>query len=117
MPLILKFIKSICTFSKLYIVLIKVIIAAIKHHDQSNLGRKFGLHYDITVHELKKSGQYLKQGRNMEWAADAEAMEGGSLQGCSSWLVQPAFLRNPGPQFRDGTTCSGLNLPASVTNY
>ena len=38
------------------------------------------------------------QGRNLEAGAGAEAMEGCCLLACSSWLVQPAFLQNPGPQ-------------------
>jgi hypothetical protein len=53
-----------------------------KHHDQSNSGRKslllFGLHFQITG---RKSGQKLKQGRNLEVAADAE-----------DWLSPHGFL-------------------------
>jgi hypothetical protein len=48
----------------------------------------------ITVHHQSKSGQELKQGRNLEARADAEAMEGCYLLACSS--SQPVFLQNPG---------------------
>jgi hypothetical protein len=75
-------------------VLARVSIAVNKHHDQSNLRRKglFGLHFHITLHYQRKSGQELKQGRSLEAGANAEAMEGCRLLACSSWLVQPAFL-------------------------
>lgn len=52
----------------------------------------FGLHLHITVHKRKKSGQEVKQSRNPEAGARAEAMEGCCLLVCSPWLVQPAFL-------------------------
>jgi hypothetical protein len=35
----------------------------------------FGLHFHITVHHQRKLGQELKQGRNLEAGADAEAIE------------------------------------------
>ena len=35
----------------------------------------FGLHFHITVHHQRKSEQELKQGRDLETGADAEAME------------------------------------------
>jgi hypothetical protein len=37
-------------------------------------------------------GQELKQGRNLEAGADAEAMEECCLLDCSLWFAQPAFL-------------------------
>jgi hypothetical protein len=48
-----------------------------KHHNQSNLDRNgvSGLHFHIIVHHRRKSGQELKQGRNLEAGADAEAMK------------------------------------------
>ena len=52
----------------------------------------FGFHFHITVHRQRKSGQELKQGRNLEAGADAEAMEKGHLLACSFWQAQPAFL-------------------------
>jgi hypothetical protein len=39
---------------------------------------------------LKLSGQELKQGRNLEVAADAEAMEGCCLVACSLWIAHSA---------------------------
>jgi hypothetical protein len=44
------------------------------------------LFFCITVH-LRKSGQELKQGRNLEAEADREAMEQCCFVACSSWLV------------------------------
>ena len=48
-------------------------------------------------------GQELKQGRNLEAGADAEAMEGCCLLACFPWLAQLAFI-NLDDQLRDGTT-------------
>jgi hypothetical protein len=45
-----------------------------------------------TVPHQRKSGQELKQGRNLEAGADAEAMEGCCFLACSPWLAQPAFF-------------------------
>ena len=50
----------------------------------------FGLYIHITVQ--RKSGQELKQGRNLEAGADAEAMEECCLLMCFLWLIHPAFL-------------------------
>jgi hypothetical protein len=44
----------------------------------------------ITVHHLRKSGQELKQGRNLE--VRAEAMERCCLSAYFSWLDMSAFL-------------------------
>jgi hypothetical protein len=69
--------------------------AVVKHHDQTSSGGPQGLfssHFHITVHDQRKSGQELTQGRDLEAGADAEAMEGCCLLACSSWLAQPAFL-------------------------
>jgi hypothetical protein len=48
-----------------------------KHHDQRNLGRKglFGLHFYIIAHHQRKSELKPKQGKDLETAVDAEAME------------------------------------------
>jgi hypothetical protein len=50
-----------------------------KYHDQKTswggMGL-FGLHFHITVHHPRKSGQELKPGRNLETGADTEAIEG-----------------------------------------
>jgi hypothetical protein len=45
----------------------------------------FGFH--IVVHNWRKSGQELKQVRNLEAGADAEGMEGTAY-----WLAQLAVL-------------------------
>jgi hypothetical protein len=52
----------------------------------------FGLHFHITAHHRINPGQELKEGRNLEAGADAEAMGELCLLTCSLWLVQPAFL-------------------------
>lgn len=43
--------------------LVKVTNAAMEHHDQSNVGREglFGLHFLISVHHRRESGQEVKQ--------------------------------------------------------
>jgi hypothetical protein len=52
----------------------------------------FGLHFHIAVHHQQKSGQKLKQGRNLEAGADAETM---LLTGLLSQLCSPYFLTEP----------------------
>jgi hypothetical protein len=61
----------------------------------SNLGRKclLALHFRITVHHQKKSGQELKQSRNLETGADAEAMEGSCLLACVHGLLSQLSYR------------------------
>ena len=80
---------------KIYPVLVRVSLAAIKHHDQKPSWGGKGLTQLTLLHcslSLKKSGQELKQRRNLEAGADTEAMEGCCLLACSPWLAQPAFL-------------------------
>ena len=86
-------------------VLVSVTIAVMKHYDQSNLGRKgfIWLHFHIVVHHSRKSGQELKQGRNLEAGADAEAMEAFCLLACSPWLLQPALTQNHLPEMAPPT--------------
>jgi hypothetical protein len=95
-----------------------VFIAAVKCHDQkASWGRKgsCGLCFHTTVYHQKKSGQELKQGRNLETGADAEAMEECCFLACSSWLTQSAFLEIIGHQTRDGTTHNSLGpLPSII---
>jgi hypothetical protein len=53
---------------------VRVSIALMKHHDQraSRRGKDLlGLHFCIGVHHGRKPRQGLKQGRNLEAAADA----------------------------------------------
>lgn len=72
-------------------VLIRVSI--IKHCDQKKKkkfgeeGIFFGLSFLIGVHHLRKSGEQLNQGRNLEAGAVAEAFEGGCLL-AGSFLLQ-----------------------------
>jgi hypothetical protein len=49
-----------------------------KHQNQVNLGLKsfFDLHFHITLHHQRKSGQELKQGKNLEAGSDSGVMEG-----------------------------------------
>jgi hypothetical protein len=51
----------------------------------------------MAAHHWKRSGQELKQARNLETGADVDAMEEGCLLACCPWLTQPAFLQTPGP--------------------
>ena len=73
---------------------LRVTIAVKNHRDLSHSRRKalFALCFHITVHHERKSGQEIKQGRNLEAGAGAEATDGFYLLACSSWLAQPAFL-------------------------
>jgi hypothetical protein len=87
-------------------VLLRVSVAAMRHYDQSNSGRK-GLisHFHITVHHQRKSGQELKQARNPETGADAEAMEGLLLTGLHRLLSYRTQKNQP----RDGPPPSTAN--------
>lgn len=80
-----------------------------KHHNQSNSGRKgfFDLHFHITVHRWRKSGQDLQQGRILKTEADVEAMGRGCLL---NMPAQPIFLSIPRP-LGDGTTHNELGPP------
>ena len=74
-------------------VLVRVPIAATKHHGQKASCRGkglFGPHFQIIVHHWRKPGLELKQGWNLEAGADAETME--ELLSCFPWLAYPAFL-------------------------
>ena len=63
----------------------------------SNLGEKglFGLHFHITVHHQRTSGQELQQGRNLEAGAKAEGMEGVLLNGLFTMVYSACFLIKP----------------------
>ena len=75
-------------------VFIRVSVAVMKHQDQSNLRRNgfCGLHFHSAVSHQRKSRQELKQGRNLEAEAHAEAMKGCCLLACFLWLTQLAIL-------------------------
>jgi hypothetical protein len=97
---------------------LKVTTTVIKHHDQASWGGKdlFSLHFHITIHHQRKSGQESKQGRSLE--AGAEAMKGCCLLVCSPWLAQPAFLLNSQPLVEEWqySLDKGLGPPQSITN-
>jgi len=60
-------------------------------HDQEARGQGlFSLHFHIPVHHQRKSGLELTQGRKLEAAMDAEAMEECCLLACSAcFLIEP----------------------------
>ena len=71
-----------------------------KQNFQSKLERKgfilFGLHFHIIVCQWRKSGQELKQDRNLEAGTDAEAMEGRCLLACLFFMAgSTCFLIGP----------------------
>jgi hypothetical protein len=85
---------------------------------QSNMGRTgLGVHFHITVHHRRKPRQELKQDRNLEAGADAEAMEGCCLlvyptpHGLLSLLSYRVKDYHP----RDGSTHKGLGPLSSVS--
>jgi len=79
-------------------VLVRVTIAVMRHHDKGGLGGKglFSLHFHSTVHHWQESGQELKQERNLEAGADAEAMEKCSLLVCLACLLIEPRTTSPG---------------------
>lgn len=57
--------------------LVKVSIAVIKHHGKKQTGKeRVHFIFHITVYDRRKSEQEIKQDRDLEARADAEAMEG-----------------------------------------
>jgi hypothetical protein len=61
-----------------------------KHHDQKTSWEcrgLFDLHFHITVHHQRKSGQELKPRRNLETRTNVGAMENAAY-----WLVFHALL-------------------------
>lgn len=62
-------------------------MAAAKHNDQkASCGGKglLNLHFHIAIPHQRKSGQEIKQGRNLQVGADAEAMKRCCLLACSA---------------------------------
>jgi hypothetical protein len=92
------------------IVHLRVTIAVTKPQDPRQPERRqdYFLPFQVTGHHWGKSGQELKQGRNLEAETDSKAMEPGSLLACSPWLVQPAFFTEP------KTTSPGLSPPTVI---
>jgi hypothetical protein len=56
----------------------------------------FGLYVHIIVHYLRKLEQQLKQSRNLEAGADAEATKGDCLLACSSYFLIEPRSTSPG---------------------
>lgn len=90
-------IGNISLIYHLYTVVVRAIIAVVKHHDEKQVGKKRDYFAYIsksqTVHHLRKPWQDLKLGRNLEVKADLEDMEDACLLVCSSWLAKPASLK------------------------
>ena len=88
--------------------LARIPTAATKHHDQRQLGEGkglFALDFLILVHHWKKSGQKVKQARNLEayWLTP-------------HGLLSPLSYRTQDQQPRHGTTHNGLATPPFMTN-
>jgi len=83
--------KSILT------VLVRITIAVMKHHDQSNLRRKglTGLTLPHCSPSLKEIRTRTQTGQKEEVGTDAEVLEECCLLACSSTQAQPAFLQTP----------------------
>ena len=97
------------------IVLVRVSIVLMKHQDQKATwgGRDLlVLHFCITAHQQEKSGQKLRQGRDLEAGAVAGAMEGAAY-----WLANQAFLiefMTTSPRMTPPTV--GCARSSSITN-
>lgn len=79
---------------------VRVSTALIERHDQKQLGEDMGyfvLQLPGHTHHMGSSGQDT-QGRSLEAAAEAEAMEKCCLLTWFSWLAQPALLMPTGHQ-------------------
>lgn len=71
-------------------VFMRVSIAVMKHHDQSNCGRNEFVWLILPYHcSISKEVRTRIQ---MEEGADAEVVEGCCLRTCSSLRAQPVFL-------------------------
>jgi hypothetical protein len=53
----------------------------------------FGLHFHITAHHQRKSGQELKHGRNLEAGTDAEVVKGMLLSSLLPEASSACFCR------------------------
>ena len=80
----------------LAIVLVRVSIPAQTSWPRSKLGRKGFI--QLTLPRCCSSPEEVRTGTQagQEAGADAEAVEGCCWLACFPWLVQPAFLYNPG---------------------
>ena len=93
----------------LIIVLFRVSIAAMKHHNQkASWEKRVYLAYAsvlLVITEGNRAGTHTGQDPGGSWrnpedpeaGAEAEAMEKCGSLACFPWLTQSAFLENPGP--------------------
>jgi hypothetical protein len=88
-----------------------------KPHDQRNSERKdlLSLCFHFAVHHQRKSGQELKQGRNLEAGAGAEAKEGAAYWLAPHGLLSLLSRRTQDHQSSAVTTHNELYL-SSTTN-
>lgn len=74
------------------------------------------LHFHITVHHHKKSGQELKQAKSLKAGADAQAMEVCPCRLVPHDLLSLLSYGTPDYQSRNGLAHNGLGPPPSITN-
>jgi len=114
---------SVCLYVCMYVafacvftfmcVLLRVTIAVIKHHDQSNLGRKGSIWLTLPYHcssmkEIRTGTQTGQESGGRSWYRS----HGGVLLTCLLlWFIQPALLQNQHQQSRCCPTHSGLGPP------
>ena len=73
-------------------ILVRVTIVIVKHHDQKQVGEhSFALHFHIIVHHRRKSGQELRQGRNLKAEGDAETLEECCLLSTEPRTISPGM--------------------------
>lgn len=84
----------------------RISVAVMKHYGQSNLGRKRVIGFcSVSLHYRKKSGQKLKQGRNLE-QEHAEAIEGAAY-----WIDPHNLLSLLSYRIQDHQPAVGWTLP------
>jgi hypothetical protein len=73
---------------------LRAMVAAMKRHEQSGLGREGFIWLTLPHHclSLKEVRTGTHTGQELETRVDAEAIEECCLLVCYLWLVQPAFL-------------------------
>jgi hypothetical protein len=76
----------------------------------------FNLHFDIAVHDQRKSGLELTQCRNLEPELMQRLWRAVAYWLASHGLLSPLSHRTKDSQPRDGTTHNGLDSPSLTTN-
>ena len=99
---------------------VRVPTAAIRHHNQRKIGEeRVYLAYtsiSLFIIEGEKSGQELKQGRNLEAGADSEAMGYAAYWLPPHGLLSLLSYRTHKYQSKDSTTHCRLGSSQSITN-